>query len=113
MTINTFCQVTNKFKCQARTAVILTVTHTSLFSRACVVGESGVTGHCGRITASTKDEANLLECCRLCVLDGWAATSDSSVRRKDTEFDEQVILFSPQGVDVSRGNQFRGLHRYH
>jgi hypothetical protein len=30
-------------------------------------------------------------------LDGWADTSDSSVRRKDTEFDEQVILFSPTG----------------
>jgi len=37
----------------------------------------------------------------------------SSVQRKDTEFDEQVILFSPHGADVSRGNQFRGLYRDH
>jgi hypothetical protein len=76
----------------------------------CVVG---VTDQCGRITTSTKDEANLLECCRLCVLDGRADTSDSSVRKKVIEFDEQVILFSPHGADDSRGNQSRGLHRDH
>lgn len=37
----------------------------------------------------------------------------SSVRRMDTEFDEQVILVSPHGSDFSHGNQFRGFYRDH
>ena len=79
MTINTCCHVTSTFKWQARIAVMLTVTHSSVvFVSLCCwwVCEVGVIDHCGRITASTKDEANLLECCTFCVLDGWADTSD-------------------------------------